>query len=853
MVGRWRSVLQRGLPLLGLVLFGFALVVLRRQLAAHHWSEITGHLRSLSPAAVTKAVLLTVAGYGVLTRYDALALQYVGKRIRPVQVVLASFIAYAMSQTLGFALFTGGAIRYRFWSSWGLSAGEIARAVGFNAITFGIGIVALVGASLVWEPAALATLIGGHPLAFRLLGGALLLLVAGYLLLSLTRLRPLRIIGLQFDIPRPALAAGQLLASCLDWGIAAGVLYVMLPAQGFGFPAFVGIFVLALVVGLASHVPGGLGVFESIMVAALAGSGNPAQILGSLVAFRAIYFLGPFLIGSLVLLGTETVRHRATLAGAARWAGRWVPGVVPYATALLTLAAGILLLLSGAIPEEPSRLQWLARLLPLSIIEASHFVASLAGMGLVILAWGLSRRLDGAWLLTLVVLLVGMAASLLKGGNYESATALFFVFLVLLPSRRRFYRRTRLLAEPLSTEWVLLVGLVLVAVVALGEFRYRRVPYSDQLWWRFALHANAPRFLRATVGATALAVGFGLLQLLRPSRRKPAFPSFEGLARVGEIVQGHGSARANLALMGDKAFLFSESGQGFIAYAVSGRSWIAMGDPVAPSSELAELAWEFRTLADRNGAWTVFYEVSPHHLPVYLDLGLTLAKLGEQARVALPGFSLEGSARSGLRRWQRLAERAGASFEVVEPAEVPGVIPELRAISDEWLEAKDAREKGFSLGRFDPAYLQHFRHALVRRNGKIVAFANIWEAPAREEASMDLMRHGRDAPEHVMDFLFINLLLWARDRGYRWFDLGMAPLSGFQRRSLAPLWHRVGGLLYQHGERFYSFKGLRRFKEKFDPVWEPVYLASPGGLALPRVLANLAKLINEGWRGVVGQ
>ena len=104
-----------------------------------------------------------------------------------------------------------------------------------------------------------------------------------------------------------------------------------------------------------------------------------------------------------------------------------------------------------------------------------------------------------------------------------------------------------------------------------------------------------------------------------------------------------------------------------------------------------------------------------------------------------------------------------------------------------------------------------------------------------------------------MDYLFINMLLWARERGFQWFDLGMAPLSGFQRRSLAPLWHRVGGMLYQHGERFYGFKGLRRFKEKFDPVWQPVYLASPGGLILPRVLANLATLINEGWRGVMGK
>jgi phosphatidylglycerol lysyltransferase len=646
---------------------------------------------------------------------------------------------------------------------------------------------------------------------------------------------------------------GQLLVSCLDWGLAAAVLYELLPRVDIGFPAFIGVFVLTFVLGLGSHVPGGLGVFETLMVMALGPSTNAARVLGSLVAFRAIYFLGPFLIGSLALMVAETVRQRVRIAGAARWAGRWVPSVVPYALAFLVLAGGITLLVSGAMPESPSRLRLIGDLLPLSIIEASHFIGSVTGMGLVILAWGLSRRLDGAWLLTLILLLTGMAASLLKGADYESALVLFLVFLVLLPSRRRFYRRTRLLAEPLSLYWLLLVAMVLVSVIWIGEFRYRHVTYSNELWWHFALHANAPRFLRATVGAIGLAVGFGLLQLLKPSRNAGALPRKEELDQASAAASEHGEARANIALLGDKTLLWSQSKQGFVAYAESGRSWIAMGDPVAPAGELAELAWEFRALADRNAAWTVFYEVSHHHLPMYVDLGLTLAKLGEQARVSLPEFSLEGSGRSGLRRWWRLAERAGATFEVIEPEQVGALLPELQEVSTQWLEAKGAREKGFSLGRFDPAYLQRFRHALVRQGSRIVAFANIWESTGRKEASMDLMRHGTDAPEHVMDYLFINMMLWARDRGYEWFDLGMAPLSGFQRRSLAPLWHRVGGLLYQHGERFYSFKGLRRFKEKFGPVWQPVYLASPGGLVLPRVLANLATLINEGWRGVIGK
>jgi phosphatidylglycerol lysyltransferase len=113
------------------------------------------------------------------------------------------------------------------------------------------------------------------------------------------------------------------------------------------------------------------------------------------------------------------------------------------------------------------------------------------------------------------------------------------------------------------------------------------------------------------------------------------------------------------------------------------------------------------------------------------------------------------------------------------------------------------------------------------------------------------MRFSSVAPRGVMEYVFVQLMLWARDEGYRTFDLGMAPLSGFERRALAPAWHRLGELVYRHGEHFYHFRGLRQYKEKFDPVWEPRYLAAPGGLAIPRILANVTALVSGGITGVV--
>jgi phosphatidylglycerol lysyltransferase len=228
-----------------------------------------------------------------------------------------------------------------------------------------------------------------------------------------------------------------------------------------------------------------------------------------------------------------------------------------------------------------------------------------------------------------------------------------------------------------------------------------------------------------------------------------------------------------------------------------------------------------------------------------------MLKLGEEAHVPLATFSLDGGSRRGLRRTLHDVERSGTTFEIVTPERIPALLPALEAVSDAWLASKRTREKGFSLGFFDAEYLRNTPIALAWCGGEIVAFANVWTSEAKHTVSVDLMRFSEQAPRGVMEYLFVKLMLWARDEGYREFDLGMAPLSGFERRALAPAWQRLGALVYRHGEHFYHFRGLRQYKEKFDPEWEPRYLAAPGGLAIPRILANVTGLVSGGLVGVV--
>jgi phosphatidylglycerol lysyltransferase len=263
--------------------------------------------------------------------------------------------------------------------------------------------------------------------------------------------------------------------------------------------------------------------------------------------------------------------------------------------------------------------------------------------------------------------------------------------------------------------------------------------------------------------------------------------------------------------------------------------------------------WHYRDLCDRFDGWCVFFEVRPQWCELYADLGLGLTPLGEEARVDLATFTLDSPAHRDLRQARAKLLRRGLRFEIVPRAAVAPIMPALQRISQAWLGRKATREKRFSTAPFDPAYLERFPAAIVRNGATVLAFANLWLGAGREELSVDLMRHLPEAPNGTMDFLFSELLLWGRAEGFRWFNFGMAPLAGLQQQSGAPLWTRIGTALYRHGEHFYNFEGLRRYKAKFDPVWTPLYLASPGGVALPTILLDVAALIAGGASGIVAR
>ncbi|WP_407311823.1 bifunctional lysylphosphatidylglycerol flippase/synthetase MprF [Pseudomonas sp. nanlin1] len=855
---RWLDQLSKYRQPIGLavmlLLFTIALVACRKLLSELDIYALHDSVMSTPLPALGGAVVATVAGFIILLGYEFSASRYASVKLAPRTLALGGFTSFAIGNAIGLSLLSGGSVRYRLYARHGVGPMEVARMTLFASLSLGCALPPL---------AALATLsnLPAAAQALRLPVGLLGVIAGAVLLLSV-----LLVLGIYrrrlpeqpipdnllvkvgrrtLRLPGARLTFLQLVITALDVMAAATVLYLLLPeAPPFG--AFVLVYLLALAAGVLSHVPGGVGVFEAILLAAFANQLGAAPLAAALLLYRLIYVMLPMLVACVVLLVNEARRFLF-----ARQAIRVASGLAAPILAVLVFLSGVVLLFSGVTPEIDTRLEHMGFLLPHRLIDASHFIASLVGVLCLLLAQGLRRRLSAAWMLTTILLLVGALLSLLKGFDWEEASLLTLTACLLAIFRRSFYRPSRLMELPFSPFYLIASTCVVCATIWLLLFAYQDVPYSNKLWWQFTLDADAPRGLRSALGAAVLLVVVALTWLLRTARPVIHLPNAEELDKAAKILMASSQPDGGLALTGDKALLFHPNGEAFLMYARRGRSLVALYDPIGPAQQRAEMIWQFRDLCDFHHARPVFYQVRAENLPFYMDIGLTAIKLGEEARVNLHSFDLDakGKEMKDLRYTWNRGTRDGLALEIHEPGSAP--LEELKVISDAWLTGKNVREKGFSLGRFSEEYLKHFRIAIVRFEGRPVAFANLLETHSHELASLDLMRAHPEAPKLTMEFLMVGLIQLYKQHGYARFSLGMVPLSGLQPRRGAPLTQRLGSMVFRRGEQLYNFQGLRRFKDKFQPDWEPRYMAVPAGLDPLVALADTAALIAGGLTGLV--
>jgi phosphatidylglycerol lysyltransferase len=305
-------------------------------------------------------------------------------------------------------------------------------------------------------------------------------------------------------------------------------------------------------------------------------------------------------------------------------------------------------------------------------------------------------------------------------------------------------------------------------------------------------------------------------------------PAHDGLAEA--IVKAHGRSSIDFyKLSPDKSYFFSGDRACVIAYKTAWGVAVSLGDPAGPLEELEEAVRRFLRFCAESGWKAAFHQVLPDLLPIYRRLGFEALKIGEEALVDLDRFASHTRQRRAFRRAQRRLDGEGYELGRYEPPHPEVLLDELEAVSGEWLSLPGRSERIFAQGRFDRGYLGRTPVFAVRDpGGRLAAFVNEIPSFLEGEATVDLMRHRRGAPNGVMDYLFAGVMLAFRQRGFRRFSLGLAPLAGVGDRPGATLAERAVHQLFEHLHGVFSFKGLRAYKAKFEPGWEDRFLVYQG-------------------------
>ncbi len=315
------------------------------------------------------------------------------------------------------------------------------------------------------------------------------------------------------------------------------------------------------------------------------------------------------------------------------------------------------------------------------------------------------------------------------------------------------------------------------------------------------------------------------------------------LARVRIIVQQYARTPLDLfKLWPDKSYFFSPSGRSVVAYREAANIAIALGDPVGPRTEIEPTVCQFLQMCGENGWRLAFYQTLPDFLPMYRRLRLKKLKIGDDAMVDLQEFSLEGKSKRDVRSKLHHFEDMGIHVVEYQPPVPDDVIARLKVVSDQWLEIPGRRERSFTVGHFDPGYLRSTPIlTVVDDGGAVLAFINLISVNT-SEITGDLMRRRTDVPNGIMDYLFIKLFEYARERGYARVSLGMAPMTGFQEHEEATAEERLIHGLFQKLNFIFSFRGLRHYKAKFATSWEPRYLIYRSSVELPRIAVALRRI-----------
>jgi uncharacterized membrane protein YbhN (UPF0104 family) len=548
------------------------------------------------------------------------------------RVAFASFCAYSLSHNLGFAAVSGAAVRYRLYAHWGLTPLQIGKTVAFCSLTFALGGMVLGGAILFVEPRSIP-FFGDHLPRIALYGvGVLLwLIVLAYVTFSRI-LGHIRLFGHAIDLPGWRMAIVQVLLATIDVAVTATIFYALLPsAPGLTWLIFLGVYVASYTAGLAANLPGGIGVFDTAMLFGLSPFMSAPSIIGAILVFRLYYYIIPlFLAGSLfagnevLLRGGGLLRHIGRLAPF-QAIGRWSEPdfAVTAATGAVGLCGALMLCLGVLAPQTD--FSWVDPDYAEFANQAGQFVPSLIGAGLVLMAIGLSHRVNLAWVLTILLLIAGAAFAATQTNRLWVVGILVLTTLLLAPFRACFYRHAHLLTGPLQPGSALSLIVLVVCLLALAITRSQTHSLHNNAFWMVIISRQEPNSVRFAVAIAVLLGLTALWLLVRPGRVR--YLPWDSNAR--QLLRDLGARPDLTAMIGADGLVMGETERAGIPFRRCGRVLLGLGDPAGDETDRISAIWRLCDLARQEGLDPAVWQAGPELLKVYGDLGLAALPLGQ--------------------------------------------------------------------------------------------------------------------------------------------------------------------------------------------------------------------------------
>ena len=799
---------------LGVIIFIVAIVLLSHEMKNYSYQQILDTLKAIPSVKITMALILSLLYYLILGGYDVVAFKYINVPLKFKNVLFTCFISNALGNNTGYSMLFGGSIRYRLYSLYNVSMMNVTKVLFFSSATIWFGLLIIGGFVFTFFPVDFSNTNFFFNTSLPL-GIFFSTIICLYVLLSLFKSHPIKLFNKwTITFPNIKITLWQILLACSDWIIASCTLYILLPPGEIPYITLLQIFLVAQMLGILSQVPGGMGVFETAIVMLLPQATESSYVMGALLAYRAIFYFFPLSIALLLLASHEFFRAKKRFKVLARFYGGRMASLIPQALSVSIFFSGTIILFSGVTTVSSSIIKTLVAYIPSIILDSLHFLISVIGIMLLFISKGLLSRIKRAYTFAVTLLALLFPLALINGYGYEKILFLIVMLALIIPAKKYFYRPLSLLSVKINMLWFWSITGVFVTSIWLCLFIYRTDIYGWTNFWTGIFSAtDASRAVRICIGMLITIALVIISEAWKRYRYKQTSVEIDDIKKL--------TASSNY-IYGSYGFdnkkIFSMNDDSFLMYSQINNSAIVFGDPIGINKANRELIWNFKEMTDLKRIVPAFVYLGYKNLKIYDDIGLDIASFGVDANILLNKFNPQSETLTDIKILSEKIKKENYSFEVVEKEEFVKNKKYIGFVDYQWeKEFGNVKNKMFDVSA-DIAN----KYIIVKKDNFISAYAYLLLSKNKYEAFVSNIRYGTDCPQDIFKFILFSAVMWAKDNGYRWFNMGLTP----DNKIIIDDDFTKKVKIFVFAEHFkYDMNLLKEFKAKFNPVWKNKYVA----------------------------